>query len=423
MPVRHDGLTAGDAGDDLASRAVPDLPGSRPMFSVSRSARIVLLPAAALLLLAVAAPAAPASVSTVTTPNPGTSNTIGGLTAFAADDVWAVGQSSSSSYSGCHGRTLTARFTGSTFAEILETPAATPICANVNSVSGSSSSDIWAVGFASSQRDPHLRHYNGSTWTASPGATLPPPPAGARSLHTTGLNAVTDLSPTNVWAVGRAVFSDSSRHTLIEHLTAGGWSLVAGPTTTGSVLNGISAFGAGDIWAVGSQTSATGTSTLATHYDGTAWKTSATPNNNLNNELNGVAAVAGNDAWAVGDSIKNAFDGVSTSRTLVEHFNGSAWSIVPSPNVGAGNNVLTGVAAHAANDVWAVGYDDDHSGSVPVRKTVWMHWDGTRWSIVASPNTGDGDNTLLGVIAPAGSTDVWAWGSSPNGALVQRFTR
>jgi hypothetical protein len=393
------------------------------MFSLFRSARILLL-LAAVMMLAVAAPAAHAAgIATVITPNPGTSNTVGGLVAFAPDDVWAVGQSSSPSYSGCHGRTLTARSTGGSFAEILETPAATPICATVNSVSGSSSSDIWAVGVSSSRRDPHLRHFNGSTWTASAGATLPLPPSGGRSLRTTGLNAVTDLSPTNVWAVGRAMFGDASRHTLIEHLTAGGWSLVSGPGTTGSVLNGISAVGAGDIWSVGSQTTATGTATLATHYDGTAWKTSATPNNNVNNELNGVAAVTGSDVWAVGDSIKNAFDGVSTSRTLVEHFNGSAWSIVPSPNLGAGNNVLTGVAAHAANDVWAVGYDDDRSGPIPIRKTVWMHWDGTRWSVVASPSTGTSDNTLLGVIAPAGTADVWAWGSSPEGPLVQRFTR
>jgi|tagenome__1003787_1003787.scaffolds.fasta_scaffold20930024_2 hypothetical protein len=385
--------------------------------------RTVWLFAAALLAFAVAAPAARAAVVTVTTPNPGTSSLIGGLTAFPTNDVWAVGSSSSSSYSGCHGRTLSARFSGSAFTEVFETPAATPICADVSGVSGSSSSDIWAVGSANSQRDPHLRHYNGANWTVSSGATLPPPPAGARRLHTTGLNAVADLSPRNVWAVGRATFADSSRHTLIEHLGADGWSLVDGPTANGSVLNGISALGAGDLWAVGSQTSASGSSTLATHYDGTRWTPSTTLNNNANNELNGVAAVAGNDVWAVGDSIKSAIDGVSTSKTLIEHFNGSAWTIVPSPNVGAGNNVLTGVAAHTANDVWAVGYDDDQSGSVPVRKTVWLHFDGTRWSGVASPNVGSGDNTLLGVIAPAGTSDVWAWGGSAGGTLVQRFTR
>jgi hypothetical protein len=27
------------------------------------------------------------------------------------------------------------------------------------------------------------------------------------------------------------------------------------------------------------------------------------------------------------------------------------------------------------------------------------------------------------VIAPVGTTDAWAWGSSANGPLVQRFTR
>src|SRR3954452_8442336 len=218
----------------------PTSPGDHLMSSAPRRVRTaVLLLVAALFALAVAAPAAPAAVSTVTTPNPGTASTIGGLTAFATNDVWAVGSASSSSYSGCHGRTLTARFTAGAFTEIFETPAATPICATVNGVSGSSSSDIWAVGSASSQRDPHLRHYNGSAWIASPGATLPPPPAGARSLHSTGLNAVADLSPTNVWLVGRAMFADSSRHTLIEHLGPGGWSRVNGPTTTGSALHGI----------------------------------------------------------------------------------------------------------------------------------------------------------------------------------------
>jgi hypothetical protein len=46
------------------------------------------------------------------------------------------------------------------------------------------------------------------------------------------------------------------------------------------------------------------------------------------------------------------------SHTLIEHWNGSAWTIVPSPNVGSGNNSLAAVAARSANDVWAVGYAD-----------------------------------------------------------------
>src|SRR5262245_47466613 len=120
----------------------PTSPGDRSMPSAPRPVRTAVLPfVAALLTLAATAPAATAAVSTITTPNPGTGNTIGGLTAFSAGDVWAVGSASSPSYSGCHGRTLTAHFTGSAFTEIFETPAATPICATVDAVSGSATND------------------------------------------------------------------------------------------------------------------------------------------------------------------------------------------------------------------------------------------------------------------------------------------
>jgi hypothetical protein len=83
--------------------------------------------------------------------------------------------------------------------------------------------------------------------------------------------------------------------------------------------------------------------------------------------------------------------------------------------------VLTGVAARSASDVWAVGYWDNLAGPIPIRSTLWMHWNGTSWSIVASPNVGTGDNTLLGVIAPANATDAWAYGGSADGTLVQHY--
>ena len=56
--------------------------------------------------------------------------------------------------------------------------------------------------------------------------------------------------------------------------------------------------------------------------------------------------MAGNDAWAVGEYL----DGSGPNRTLAEHWNGTSWSVVPSPN-----GYLYGVAAVTANDVWAVG--------------------------------------------------------------------
>jgi hypothetical protein len=381
--------------------------------------RAALLSVAALLAAALPATAT-ASVSIVPSPNPGASNTLGGLVAISPTDVWGVGTATSSSYSGCHGRTLTTRFNpaAGAFGEVPETPASTPICATVNGVAGSSASDIWAVGSANTARDAHVRHFNGSAWTAASGAAIPVPPSGGRRLRSTGLNAAAALAPTDVWAVGKAEFSDFSNHTLIEHYNGSGWQLVNGSTAAGSVLSGISALGPKNIWTVGSA----GGATLAMHYDGRAWTTIPTPNPNVLNKLNAVAAIALNNVWAVGSSIKSTTDGVSQYRTLIEHYNGSAWSVVPSPNVGASSNELTGVAAHSGSDVWAVGYRIDASGAIPVAKTLWLHWNGTAWSVVPTPSAGTGDNLLAGAIAPAGSSDVWAWGASADGTLVERFT-
>src|SRR5436190_16088532 len=72
-------------------------------------------------------------------------------------------------------------------------------------------------------------------------------------------------------------------------------------------------------------------------------------------ELSGIAAVSPTDVWAVGE--QRAADGAD--RTLTEHWNGSYWQIVPSPNVGPKSNWLRDVIAISATDVWAVGTHDN----------------------------------------------------------------
>jgi hypothetical protein len=151
-------------------------------------------------------PAAPAAagVTNIPTPNPGTTNLLGGLVAFSPSDIWGVGSASSTSYTGCHGRTLTIRSSGADFTEKLETPQATPMCASVNGVAGLSANDIWAVGSTNNGRDPFVRHSNGALWTGDKGATIPLPPSGGRGQRSTGLNGVAALGPQSVWAVGGA---------------------------------------------------------------------------------------------------------------------------------------------------------------------------------------------------------------------------
>jgi len=128
-----------------------------------------------------------------------------------------------------------------------------------------------------------------------------------------------------------------------------------------------------------------------------------------------VAALSTNDVWAVG-----TYGTISLPQTLTEHWDGSAWSIVPSPNMGTGGNYLQGVAAISANDVWAVG----QYAAFAALQTLVEHWNGSAWSIVPSPNASDFNNTLNGVAAIS-ANDVWAAGGYNNDpmyrTLVERY--
>lgn len=139
-----------------------------------------------------------------------------------------------------------------------------------------------------------------------------------------------------------------------------------------------------------------------------SWQRAASSNVGAtsNNQLFGVAAVSESDVWAVGwaqDPIGPSY----VKRTLIQHFNGSSWSIVQSPT--PANDIdskLYGVAGLSANDVWAVG--SSHNGALPSR-TLIQHWNGIQWSNVPSPSPDSQFNELRGVVALA-HDNVWAVG-------------
>src|SRR5580698_6796033 len=100
------------------------------------------------------------------------------------------------------------------------------------------------------------------------------------------------------------------------------------------------------------------------------------------NLLTGAAVTSARNAWAVG-YYANAPLGEGAEQTLIEHWNGQAWKIAPSPNPGgsAADNSLHGVTAVSPTDAWAVGYysrGGDH--------TIIEHWNGHAWHAVQSPD-------------------------------------
>jgi hypothetical protein len=215
-----------------------------------------------------------------------------------------------------------------------------------------------------------------------------------------------------VWAVGSSGSQASGQVTVIEHWNGTGWSLVTSPNpgTIDNTLYAVSAVSSSDVWAVGFQVSTTGvTQTLTEHWNGTKWSVVTSPSpGSINNEFLSVAAVSSNDVWAVGFTASNS----SAQKTLIEHWNGTKWSVVKSlsPGTSPVNDVLSGVTAISASDVWAVG------ASGTMGQTLAEHWNGTKWSAVTTPNPGQG-GVFQGVSAVS-SSDVWAVGYfTSNGAI------
>lgn len=204
---------------------------------------------------------------------------------------------------------------------------------------------------------------------------------------------------------------------------ATGWTLVPS-YSFGSLdnnLTGVAAASETDAWTVGAYypSSSNVLATLAEHFDGTRWTAYPLPNVGVQeNVLLGVSMPQTGSAWAVGYFINGNY----LQQTLVEHFNGTVWSVIPSPSPGAEQNILFGVAAISDSDVWAVGGEQDASG---LWHTLTEHYDGSAWSVVTAGDEGSTGNQLYAVKALA-TNNVYAVGQQansdfPNEALIEHW--
>ncbi|MDQ6837030.1 MAG: hypothetical protein M3137_01470 [Actinomycetota bacterium] len=159
--------------------------------------------------------------------NPFNSVIPSGIDASSANDIWIVGQQRYGSF--------TEHFNGTAWS-VVPTPAGSP-----DKVTVVSPTNAWAVGTFD------ISHWNGSSWKVV-----------SVNARPNELTAVTNLSATDVWAVG---FSTSPSNGIItptaplaEHFNGTSWSVVNTPTLTApadGILFGMSSPG-GHVYAVGS---------------------------------------------------------------------------------------------------------------------------------------------------------------------------
>jgi hypothetical protein len=252
------------------------------------------------------------------------------------------------------------------------------------------------------------------------GAMAASPPAGASGLswsavstadtspsQTNYLSGVSCVTGPDCWAVGYATNTGTVSQTLAEHWNGTAWSIVATPNASSQLNNllAVDCVTSSDCWAVGQSSTAGVSETLAEHWNGTAWSLVATPNAGI---LFAVVCTSSSHCWAVGNS---GTGGVPPGETLAEKWNGTTWSVVPTPNDTSWSfNYLSGVSCATGRDCWAVGYA---TNTGTVSQTLAEHWNGTAWSIVATPNTSSSINELDAVDCVRNST-CWAVGLSGN---------
>ncbi len=331
-------------------------------------------------------------------------NVLNGVSASSATDAWAVGSlCCSARHSGLG--TLTEHCNGTAWS-IVASPDTTLNDDVLNAVSSISGTEAWAVGFVKQTSfrtgAPLLVHWTGSSWT-----TVAPP-----SGLTGSLRAVSGDSRSDVWTVG----DDGHGKPIVLRFNGASWSQVPIPLAgTAETIGGVKAFSPSDVWLVGEHlvsSASTQARTLILHWNGSAWSVVPSPSPDPNqNILRAVGGVSTHDLWAVGQKgLPESTTGVPPgTRTLALHWNGSSWATVTTPNVGD-EDTLSAVAATASGAVSMVGSDNNTSGSIPVARTLVERWNGSAVTVQSSPNVGGSDNLLQGVGALPGTATVFAVG-------------
>ena len=317
------------------------------------------------------------AITQTTNPNPGSYNRLYDVTAVSANDVWAVGEYASGGVS----QTLIEHWNGSTWTQV-SSPTSKGNYTQFNGVSAVSANDIWAVGEAGSNT--FAAHWNGTSWVE-----VPTPKVSFSAFQDVSANAAGV-----VWAVG-----DKSGGNLTERWNGQAWEVIPSPAPGAffNDLNGVTVVSANDVWAVGSYDVSGKFKTLALHWNGSQWtQVASTTPDDAYSVFNGVDADSASNVWAVGEG----------EGTLVARLNGGVFEAVPSANSGTGANELKSISAVSPNDIWAVGTAEGD--------TLSMHWDGNTWTIVPTPAFPQ-EASLDGVFAIA-TNDVWAVGftSDPN---------
>ena len=269
---------------------------------------------------------------------------------------------------------LVERWNGTAWSNVTTPTPRNSLGADLGSVACTSPTDCSAVGTQGAVESsgnvidiadaPLQEHWDGSAFTIVPG------PGNAPFSE---LSGVACGSPTECFAVGDSAF--------VQLWNGSKWSLAPfGSPTSQSQLNQVACTSATNCFAVGGFESNVQSDTLIERWNGSTWSKvpSPTPSGSFDAVLIGVSCSGPTFCVAVG-----SYGAGNGLRTLVERWNGSSWTVTSSPTPqGAEIAQLTGVACPSATNCNAVGLGLSLTGA----KALVEHWNGRAWSIVPTPS-------------------------------------
>ena len=299
------------------------------------------------------------------------------------------------------------RSNGSTWTLVaLPKPAGTDV-ARLWGIACPTATSCFAVGFAqvisTGNEKTLIEHWNGSSWAIQ----TSPNPAGETNL----LRSISCPSPTSCFAIGSNQ-SGSTQQAMIVHWNGTAWAVQPSVNPAGSTfkdLRGIACPSTTNCFAVGSLEAGPSSTPFGEHWNGSAWSlaTFVKPAGATLTMLNAVHCPTTTSCFTVGSAQTN-----STVKTLIEHWNGTAWSITASPNAsGVPSSALLGVTCPSATSCVAVGETNPTAGIQGAGNTLAERMTGTTWTIVGSPNPATDKGSSLAAVACPAAAHCFAAGS------------
>jgi hypothetical protein len=209
-------------------------------------------------------------------------------------------------------------------------------------------------------------------------------PSGGSEVKLTDIACTSSSACT---AVG-SYLKEGVTKTLAERWNGTSWSIqtTPNPESGSAELLGVSCDSSTSCTAVGKQ----GSSPYAMRWNGTSWSTSTmpTPSGAVETSPQKVSCPNSSFCFAVGSYREKT----GPNKTLTEKWNGSSWSVTASPNPAESKgSTLAGISCTSSTACTAVGrYNTAVEFEIfPTEsKTLVESWGGSEWQVQSSPNPG-----------------------------------